>query len=47
MVLDPITLIDCVITPIGRVADVEVKEKLAIECARRMKQNLVGESESG
>jgi hypothetical protein len=34
--LDPITLVDCIVAPIGRMADVKVKEETSIQCARRV-----------
>ncbi len=36
MVLNPILLIDCIVTPVGRVTDVEVELKPAIEGAQRV-----------
>jgi hypothetical protein len=34
--LDPIMLVDCIVAPIGRMADVKVKKKASIQRARRV-----------
>ena len=34
--LDPITLVDCIVAPIGRMADVKVKKETSIQRARRV-----------
>ena len=34
MELDPITLVDCVVAPIGRVANVKLKQEAAVQHAR-------------
>ncbi len=34
MELDPITLVDCVVAPIGRVANVKLKQEAAVQRAR-------------
>ena len=34
MKLDPITLVDCIVAPIGRVANVELKQEAAVQRAR-------------
>ncbi len=34
MKLDPITLVDCVVVPIGRIANVKLKQEVAVQHAR-------------
>ena len=34
--LDPIMLVDCIVAPIGRMADIKVNKETSIQCARRV-----------
>ncbi len=43
MKLDPITLVDCIVAPIGGMANVKLKQELAIQCARLINRNRISE----
>ena len=34
MKLDPIMLVDCVVAPVGRMANIKLKQEAAVQCAR-------------
>ena len=43
MKLDPIMLVDCVVAPIGRVADVKLKQEAAVQHARWVNRDRIME----
>ncbi len=43
MKLDPITLVDCVVAPIGRVANVKLKQEVAVQRARWVNRDRIME----
>ena len=41
--LNPITLVDCIVAPVGRMANVKIKQEAAVERARWVDQNRITE----
>ncbi len=42
--LNPITLVDCIVAPVGRMANVKIKQEMAIQRARWVNRNRITES---
>ena len=41
--LNPITLVDCIVAPVGRMANVKIKQETAVQRARWVDQNRITE----
>ena len=44
--LNPITLVDCIVAPVGRMANVKIKQETAVQRARWVDRNRITERKS-